>query len=215
MVKLKFSKITGIKENLALKRFFITLFLTISISLFYFNLYKFLESPKLNLVRKFEISNMFVWIESNIKNIRINVERTYEYKISYPYVIKKPFYCYNLPINAYFFDKKGEEIEVNKIEDKVCISSNIKEFIVKEVETIKNVDNFIKFSSFDKKHKIFIKNLFDFPLNLEIVIDVEKLIKKNANVYRDGILILSNVSLFFDSKVILPYGNVEYEIRED
>lgn len=215
MVKLRLSKISRIKENLAIKRFFITLFLTISISLFYFNLYKLLETPKLNLVRKFEVANIFIFVEEEIKNIRLNIERTYEYKINYPYTIKKPSYCYNLPIDAKIFNKNGEEIEVNRIEDRICISSDIKEFILKESETPKNSDSFVRSSSFNGKYKIFVKNLFDFPLNLEIIINVEKLFGTKANIYRDGNLILSNASLFFDSKVILPYGNIEYEIRRD
>ncbi|MEM5830813.1 MAG: hypothetical protein QXO40_01240 [Candidatus Aenigmatarchaeota archaeon] len=212
MVRL--DKIKRLKENLAIKRFFITLILTISISLFYFNLYKFLETPKLTLIRKFEISNAFIWIRKDIESSFYIIERTYEYKINYPYLIKRSFYCYDLPKNATFYLKTGEIIEVNYIEDKVCISSEIREFIIKEVEK-RDVGNFVKLIVLENSYKILIKNFFDFPLNLDIRIDVKSLINKEGNIYRDGILISSNTSYFFDSKVILPYGNLEYEIRRN
>ncbi|MEM0476403.1 MAG: hypothetical protein QW367_02065 [Candidatus Aenigmatarchaeota archaeon] len=212
MVRL--DKIRRLKENLAVKRFFITLILTISISLFYFNLYKFLETPKLTLIRKFEISNAFVWIRKDIDSGFFAIERTYEYKINYPYLIKRSFYCYDLPKNAIFYLKTGEMIEVDYIEDKVCISSEIREFVIKEVEK-RDIRNFVRLIVLENSYKVLIKNPFDFPLNLDIRIDVESLINKQGNIYRDGILILSNASYFFDSKVISPYGNLEYEIRRD
>lgn len=210
----KIEKLKLIKESIAIKRFFITLILTVSISLFYFNLYKFLETPKISLIKKFEISNAFVWIEKDIKSGFFFIEKTYEYKINYPYIIKRPFYCYDLPKNATYYLKNGEKLEVNFLNDKICISSQIKEFIVKEVDKT-DFKNFIRFVLLDNTYKIIVKNLFDFPINIEVRIDVKTLMNKEANVYRDGILVLSNASFFFDSRVIAPYGNIEYEIRRN
>ncbi|MEM0243481.1 MAG: hypothetical protein QXS69_00800 [Candidatus Aenigmatarchaeota archaeon] len=211
MAKIKFKRL---RENLAIKRFFITLFLTVTISVFYFNLYKFLEKPSLNLVKKFEIANMFVWIDEKIRdNSYIYVERVFEYKINYPYVIKKPFYCYDLPENAIFHDKFGNVINVEKIENKVCISSEIKEFVVRITEK-KDIKNYVVLSKIEDSNKIFIKNIDEFSLNFEIRIDIDKLIKSQGNVYRDGTLVSINSTYFFDSKVIAPYGNIEYEIKK-
>jgi len=205
-----------IKESKNLKRFLTTLILTVAVSLFYFNLFKFLETPKLKEEESVKISYAFVWI-SNILKVEdksyFYIEKTYKYSISYPYVIKKPFYCYDdLPKNASYLNLNYEPLEISIINDKVCINSNIKAFLVKEVDSKKLFD-FVKILKYDNSTKIFIKNPYEFPMNLDLRIDVKDLIGTQANVYRNGLLIAENVTLFLDSKVLAPYSNFEYEIR--
>jgi len=204
-----------IRESKNIKRFLTTLILTIAISLFYFNLFKFLETPKLKEKEVIKISYAFIWI-SNIFKIEdksyFYIEKIYKYEISYPYVIKKPFYCYDLPKNANYLDLNYEPLEISIINDKVCISSNIKEFLIREVESKKLFD-FVKILKYENSTKIFIKNPYDFPMNLDLRIDVKNLVGISANVYRSGLLVAENVTLFLDSKILAPYSNFEYEIR--
>jgi len=204
-----------IKESKNLKRFLTTLILTVAISLFYFNLFKFLETPKLKEVEVVKISYAFIWI-SNILKVEdksyFYIEKTYKYSISYPYVIKKPSYCYDLPTNANYLNLNYEPLEISIIDDKVCIGSDVKEFLVKEVES-KKIFDFVKLLKYDNSTKIFIKNPYEFPMNLDLRIDVKELMGTQANIYRNGLLIAENVTLFLDSKVLAPYSNLEYEIR--
>ncbi|MEM5828150.1 MAG: hypothetical protein QW197_01430 [Candidatus Aenigmatarchaeota archaeon] len=208
-------KISSLKESRDLKRFLTTIILTVALSLIYFNLFKLLETPKINEINKFEISQAFIWID-NAQRVRNSsyfyIERTIEYSISYPYIVRKPYYCYELPKEYKYFSKSYEELQVSYIDNKVCLPSQIDEFIAKSYEIKKELD-FVRIMKVENEYKIYIKNFYNFPMNLDLRIDVEKLVGHKANIYRENILISENVSIFFDSKVIAPYSSLEYEIR--
>ncbi|MEM5821409.1 MAG: hypothetical protein QXP34_03770 [Candidatus Aenigmatarchaeota archaeon] len=216
MVKVpRIKKLSELKESRDLKRFLTTIILTIALSLIYFNLFKLLETPKIKEINRFEISNAFIWID-DITKIRNNsyfyIEKTYEYSISYPYVIRKSYYCYDLPKDFKYFTKNYEELQVSFIDNKVCLSSQIESFIAKSYEIRKDF-SFVRIMKSENVYKIYIKNFYNFPMNLDLRIDVEKLVGNKASVYRENILISENVSIFFDSKVIAPYSSIEYEIK--
>jgi hypothetical protein len=174
------------------ERIFIVFIALIFITFIYFIIAKSIEKPNIKIVKSYEYGNLYIFVFQNVSAI-LEIERYDIIKIEYPF-FKPSEICLNYD---FLFDKNGNRL--NK-----CFQTSYEIVIGKEVIRVRANDLAGLYNK-----KIFIRNMFNFSLNLEIIAKLNF----SRNIYRNNMLIYSNVSEFYDNFIIPPYEILEYKIE--